>query len=261
MKYKQNQENVQINSLLRTNYFRPKLIKRKCQSIEEYKTKINNNYINNRYNINQKSNKVDIGCQVNINLHHKSINNNNFLKLIPKHKLRKSKSTIGTDTWAAMLSRTSSEGLNRKVNNSKTYQSSIFPNGNLYKDYLEKRMLKRAVFSDHSKKTQITTLPGGIKRNKYDIKDNAYFNKKNNHGFLYRILHDYDLNVDYNNPKPILQGYNINNFPVKQRYYGSYQKGVINHDIFHLDKKDEITFPHKRLFINNSTFKSQINFI
>ena len=39
-------------------------------------------------------------------------------------------------------------------------------------------MLKRADFSDYNNKTQITSLPGGVKRNKYEIKDNVNFRKK-----------------------------------------------------------------------------------
>ena len=124
-------------------------------------------------------------------------NNLKFLKYTTKPKLNKSKSAIGTDTWGALLSRTSSEGLNKPVHNSHTYKSSIFPNGTIYKDGSEKRMLKRADFSDYNNKTQITSLPGGIKRNKYEIKDNVNFRKKNNYSFYYKLMRDYDLNVNY----------------------------------------------------------------
>ena len=269
MRFNKSKETIRTNSLLRTTYYRPKFIKKKNHSIEIHKTKdlINlpkyKNQINNIINYSKK----DKGCQTiydfcsNLIPIGNKFSNLKFLKYTSTPKLHKSKSTIGTDTWGALLSRTSSEGLNKPVHNSQTYKSSIFPNGSIYKGDPEKRMLKRADFSDYNNKTQITSLPGGVKRNKYEIKDNVNLRKKSNYSFYYKLFHDYDLNVNYDSPTPILQGYNVNKFPVRERYYGSYQKGVINHDIFNLKKKDEFKFPQKKLFRNNSSFKSQIMFI
>lgn len=266
-KINQSKETIRTNSLLRTCYYRPKFINKKNHSIEIHKTNglihltKYKNPINNKTNYNKK----DEGCQTIYNFNSIPIGNKfsnlKFLKFNSKPKLHKSRSAIGTDTWGALISRTSSEGLNKPVHNSQTYKSSIFPNGNIYRDDTEKRMLKRAYFSDYNNKTQITSLPGGVKRNKYEIKDNANFMKKNNYSFYYKLLHDYDLNVNYDSPTPILQGYNVNKFPVRERYYGSYQKGVINHDIFNLKKKDELKFPHKKFFRSNSSYKSQIIFV
>ena len=269
MRFNQSKETIRTNSLLRTTYYRPKLLKKKNHSIEIHKTKdlINLSKYKNQINNITNYNKKDEGCQTIYNFYSNLIpannkfNNLKFLKNTTKPKLNKSKSAIGTDTWGALLSRTSSEGLNKPVHNSQTYKSSIFPNGTIYKDDSEKRMLKRADFSDYNNKTQITSLPGGVKRNKYEIKDNVNFRKKSNYSFYYKLMHDYDLNVHYDSPTPILQGYNVNKFPIRERYYGSYQKGVINHDIFNLKKKDEFKFPKKKLFRNNSSFKSQIIFI
>jgi hypothetical protein len=269
MRFNHSKETIRTNSLLRTTYYRPKYIERKNHPIEIHKTKdlINfpkyTNQINNITNYSKK----DEGCQTIFNYCSNLIpvgnkfSNLKFLKFTTKPKLYKSKSAIDTDTWGALLSRTSSEGLNKPVHNSQTYKSSIFPNGNIYKDESEKRILKRAAFSDYNNKTQITSLPGGVKRNKYEIKENMNFRNKNNYSFYYKMSHDYDLNVNYDSPTPILQGYNVNKFPIRERYYGSYQKGVINHDIFNLKKKDEFKFPRKKLFRNNSSFKSQIEFI
>jgi len=267
MRFNQTNEAIRTTSLLRTNYYRTKFLKNKNHSIEIHKTKDLMNIPKNKNKINITNyTKKDKGCQTiynfvsNLMPVENKFSNLKFLKYT-KPKLYKSKSTIGTDTWGALLSRTSSEGLNKPVHNSQTYKSSIFPNGNIYKDDPEKRLLKRTYLSDYNNKTQITSLPGGVKRNEYEIKDNMNLRKKNNYSFYYKMLHDYDLNVNYDSPTPILQGYNVNKFPVRERYYGSYQKGVINHDIFNLKKKDEIKFPRKNLFRNNSSFKSQIKFI
>ena len=81
--------------------------------------------------------------------------------------------------------------------------------------------------------TQITTLPGGIKRNKYEIKDDMYFRKPFNESRMYKMIHDFNSDLNYkDNYNPITQGYNINEFPIYERYYGSYKKGIKDHDIF-----------------------------
>ena len=56
-----------------------------------------------------------------------------------------------------------------------------------------------------------------------------------------------------------------NNFPVKQRYQGSYHKGVKDNDIFNLNNEEEkqngIVTTGKKYYKNNNAFKSQIVFV
>ena len=92
---------------------------------------------------------------------------------------------------------------------------------------------KRAKHFEHSTTTQITTLPGGKKRNKYNIKDDMYFKKPFNQSRLYKMIHDFNYNLTYDkNYEPITQGYNVNIFPTKQRFNGSYKRGIKDNQIF-----------------------------
>ena len=135
------------------------------------------------------------------------------------------------DTWSNMISKTSKEGLN-KVSNNPNYQSSVL-NSNPYYDSKEKNHFKKSNNYDMSTTTQITTLPGGLKRNMYEIKDDMYFKKPFNQSRMYKMIHDFNSDINFeNNYNPITQGYNVNEFPSYQRYYGSCRKGVQDHDIF-----------------------------
>ena len=136
------------------------------------------------------------------------------------------------DLWNDMLARTSKEGQNKLTSNSRTYHSYMLPVYN-YNNLGEKRHFKESNNYDYNITTQITTLPGGIKRNKYEIKDDYIFPKPFNYSRLYKQVYDFNSNINYeDNYDPITQGYNVNSFPTKQRYYGSYKKGVLDHDIF-----------------------------
>ena len=100
---------------------------------------------------------------------------------------------------------------------------------------MAKKHFKESNNYDYTTKTQITTLPGGIKRNKYEIKDDMYFRKPYNESRLFKMVHDYNSNINYEKDyDPITQGYNVNCFPTRQRYYGSYKRGVNDHDIFNI---------------------------
>ena len=60
-----------------------------------------------------------------------------------------------------------------------------------------------------------------------------YFRKPYNESRLYKMIHDYNYNVNYDqNYNPITPGYNINCFPIRQRFQGSYKRGMKDHDIF-----------------------------
>ena len=97
----------------------------------------------------------------------------------------------------------------------------------------EKRHFKKSNNYDYTTKTQITTLPGGLKRNYYEIKDDMDFRLNTTESRLIKNINEFNSNINYiDNYEPIGQGYNVNSFPTQQRYYGSYKKGVYDHDIF-----------------------------
>ena len=166
------------------------------------------------------------------------------------------------DDWSEMLCHPSNNSLyskNKRISNSKTFQSNVFPNEN---EPIEKiRHNRETKFSDRLHKTQITTLPGCVKMGKYDIKDDKNFNVRNTESYLYKMEHDYSSNVNFG---PLTKEEEIENrFPIEQRYQGSYQRGVKDNDIFNLkdEEEEENNFiPGKKLFKDNKTFKSQIMF-
>ena len=135
------------------------------------------------------------------------------------------------DLWGSMLSRTSKEGQNQLASNSKTYRNNFTIND--YNNFGENKHFKKSNNYDYITTTQITTIPGGVKRNFYEIKDDYIFKKPYNYSRLFKSVYDYNSNINYEQHyDPIIQGYNINSFPTKQRYYGSYRRGVQDHDIF-----------------------------
>ena len=150
-----------------------------------------------------------------------------------------------------------------KIKNSKTYESNIFPYDNK-KEIDKLRHIKETKYSDRLHKTQITTLPGCIKKGKYDIKDDKYFGIKNTESYLYKVEHDYNSNVLFG-PLSKEEEKFENYFPVEQRYHGSYQRGVKDNDIFNLNNEEEEKknniIKRKKLFKDNKTFKSQIMFV
>lgn len=249
------QDKNKINSSIRTNYNQGYRLKRRIEKGQTPNNKTQNylDFRNNTFKGNdnilvdkdQKTNK-----KKELTQREKSYNN------IPKSNPIKR-----DETWGALLSKTSSEGQNKRVLNSKTYQSNIFPtnNDNFCND---KRISRKANFSSYNTKTQITTLPGGVKRGYFEIKDDVNFNRKKGPGHLYKMIHDYNSNLDYEDAQPIGQGYNINSFPTLERYQGSYQRGVVNHDIFNLKAEDcgENKQYGKKKF-ENPAFKSQFEII
>ena len=153
-------------------------------------------------------------------------NNNNYYRVINGDQNYK----YIIDPWSALYSKqTKDREMNikpRKNKNNISSNSYLNNNG-------EKRHFMKSSNYDLSTKTQITTLPGGVKRNKYEIKDDMYFKKPYNQSRLYKMINDY--NLDLNNDHyydPITQGYNVNIFPTQQRFYGSYKRGMKDHDIF-----------------------------
>ena len=52
------------------------------------------------------------------------------------------------------------------------------------------------------------------------------------------------------------------NFPVEQRYHGSYQRGVKDNDIFNInDTEIKQNIIHGKKLFKNNAFKSQIVFV
>lgn len=178
------------------------------------------------------------------------------------------------DDWAEMLYHSSNDSQysKKRISNSKTFQSSVFPKES---DPIEKvRHNRETKYSDRLHKTQITTLPGCIKRGKYDIKDDKNFNVRNTESYLYKMEHDYTSQVHFG-PLTKEEEEIQNHFPIEQRYQGSYQRGVKDNDIFNLKMNNENKYAYgynnedknganctgKRMFKNNNTFKSQIEFV
>ena len=134
------------------------------------------------------------------------------------------------DSWSNLISKTSKEGQN-KVSRNLENNNNIF---NSYPYYnTEKNHFKKSNNYEMGTTTQITTLPGCIKRNMYEINDDMYFKKPFNASRMYKMVHDFNADINYkDNYNPITQGYNVNEFPKEQRYYGSYKKYIKDHDIF-----------------------------
>ena len=191
----------------------------------------------------------------------KRVINSNYQEL-PKFKRQLNNYNTPKDDWDEMLHHpTENKDLANKIINSKTFESNIFPIDDTPIDKV--RHSKETKYSDRLHKTQITTLPGCIKRGKFDIKDDKYFVKKNNESYLYKVEHDFNSNVHFgplSKKEEKIEMY----FPVKQRYQGSYQRGVKDNDIFNLNNEEEKQnsfIPGKKLFKNNNSFKSQIIFV
>lgn len=150
--------------------------------------------------------------------------------------------------WAKMLARASKKGQNKNISNSKIYQNTLMPMQNYNNNFEDKKLYKdKELYNDKSylNKIPIKTLPDNIQRNKYKNGDKyIYFQKPYNYSKLFKSIYDYNSNISYEkNYDPITQGYNVNSFPTKQRYYGSYKLWVKDHDIFntrYLNKKKSI---------------------
>jgi hypothetical protein len=167
------------------------------------------------------------------------------------------------DNWVEMLYHpTENKNMAKKVINSKTFQSNIFQRNEGVSDIT--RHSKETKYSDRLHKTQITTLPGCVKRGKNDIKDDKYFIMRNSESYLYKVQHDYNSNLNFG-PLTREEEKVQNYFPVEQRYHGSYHRGVKDNDIFNLNKNEgrnnNVFIPGKKIFKDNNAFKSQIIFI
>jgi hypothetical protein len=226
----------------------------------------NNNNIPSElsYSSSNRDNEYSYSYNQRKNNEHEStrrVINSNYQEL-PIYKKQLNNYNTPKDDWAEMLYHpTENKDLSNKINNSKTFESNIFPIDNAPMDKV--RHSKETKYSDRLHKTQITTLPGCIKRGKYDIKDDKYFMNKNNESYLYKVEHDFNSNVNFGPLSKKEENAQIY-FPVKQRYQGSYQRGVKDNDIFNLNNEEEKQndfVPGKKLFKNNNSFKSQIIFV
>ena len=147
-----------------------------------------------------------------------NLSTNNYYYNTENHREKVEKSNYIKAPWATKYQNKNNLSNNHDQNN-----------------YWQKKHFKESNNYDYTTKTQITTLPGGIKRNKYEIKDDMYFRKPYNESRLFKMVHDYNSNINYEKDyDPITQGYNVNCFPTRQRYYGSYKRGVNDHDIFNI---------------------------
>ena len=149
---------------------------------------------------------------------------------IEKRNYYNNKSSHVKDSWSNLISKTSKEGQNKPPRNSDN-NTNIFNSNSYYNK--EKNHFKKSNNYEMGTTTQITTLPGGVKRNMYEINDDMYFKKPFNESRMYKMIHDFNADLNYkDNYNPITQGYNVNEFPRYQRYLGSYRRDVQDHDIF-----------------------------
>ena len=134
------------------------------------------------------------------------------------------------DSWTNIIARTSKEGQNQFISNSKTYQSTLIPSKDYNKNYKNIEFINY----NYKNKTPIKSISDNFKKNNYKFThENLYYQKPYNYSKLFKSIYDYNSNISYEQHyDPITQGYNINSFPTKQRYYGSYKKWVQDHDIF-----------------------------
>ena len=248
----------------------------------------NHNYVKNEYNSNKQNNVMYYPSEENESTKQRNYDYSkkslypNTKRVIdtnyqdsPKIQKLINIDYIPKDDWAEMLCHPSNNSLysKKRISNSKTFQSNVFPNENVDKV----RHNKETKFLDRLHKTQITTLPGCVKRGKYDIKDDKNFNVRNSESYLYKMERDFSSNVHFG-PLTKEEEEIENHFPIEQRYQGSYQRGVKDNDIFNLKMNkgnnyeyvnnygygyndvEEINNKGKRMFKNNNTFKSQIEF-
>ena len=233
--------------------YKDQSINNKNQPEEAYSSYVNKDP-NEYYSYNQRKNDSE---------NTKRVINSNYQEK-PKYKKQLNNYNTPKDDWSEMLYHpTENKDLSNKIINSKTFESNIFPVDNTPINKI--RHSKETKYSDRLHKTQITTLPGCIKQGKFDIKDDKYFLNKNNASYLYKVEHDFNSNVHFG-PLTKKEEKVAMFFPVKQRYQGSYQRGVKDNDIFNLnlnseEEKQNSYVPGKKLFKNNNSFKSQIIFV
>ena len=113
-----------------------------------------------------------------------------------------STSSIKNDgNWNNLIIRTSSEnriiGNKSRISNPKTFKSTVFQNYNFDK----KKHKKKTPFSEYLYKTQIYSLPGGIKRNKFKIKDDVKNFEIFNYAHIRKLDKDFNpVNIKKDNP-------------------------------------------------------------
>jgi hypothetical protein len=83
----------------------------------------------------------------------------------------------------------------RKATNPKVYKSINVLNDSADYKKITKRILGETGYTEYDRTTQIVALPGGIKRDKYKIKDDQKFINKTNQGHIYKIMRDYNSNL------------------------------------------------------------------
>ena len=205
---------------------------------------VRTNYSHRKNRINRiqtpASNKrINFDLNENNNTNNYNNNNNYYYSKNNEYETNKRKANVNKGNWSEMLSRTSKEGGDQINSNPKNFENDVLARNHYHYDG-EKKHFKESSNYDYTTKTQITTLPGGVKRNKYEIKDDMYFRKPYNESRLYKMVRDYNCNINYEKDyDPITQGYNVNTFPIYQRFYGSYKRGMKDHDIFNSKTQKE----------------------
>jgi len=163
-----------------------------------------------------------------------STNSNNSARVIHPNLQEKkqyrfqramSSSLITNDgKWNNLILRTSREnriiGNKPRLSNPKVFRSSVFQNYNSE----NKRHRKKTPFTEYLYKTQIYSLPGGVKRNKNKIKDDLKNIEIFNYAHIRKLDKDFNsVNIKKDNP-----------FENKSRFMGGYgNKNKLKSNLFH----------------------------
>ena len=181
------------------------------------------------------------------------------------------KSNRPNDTWGAMMSRTSAEdtiiGSNQRIANNKTYQSSVFPQPE-EKDEI-KRISRPTQYSNHSTTSQIVALPGCVKRDYNQIKDDYKRFNINNMGHVFKLQKDFNADLVLKEELPYngyyyknqesLDDMNNNYIVNSQRFGGVAKKLLETNTIFNPNAKPEIEKPRGRKnFYGQKNLQSQL---
>lgn len=129
-------------------------------------------------------------------------------------------------------------------NISNTYRSSVFPENENNKDLKNVRHSKNSIYSNYSYRTQIYSLPGGVKREGNDINDDARHRTRK----MFNIEDNFDkLSIKSNNNE-------LNSYPVKIRYGKSCRRQIKDNDIFLTEDNTENI--NDKIIVNNEFYDS-----
>jgi hypothetical protein len=232
----------------------------------------NNNYSNNNNNNNYNNNYMNYTPVLPIQQpDSKRVFDTSLQEKPHYYYVKNIKSNRPNDTWGAMMSRTSAEdtiiGSNQRIANNKTYHSSVFPQPE-EKDEI-KRISRPTQYSNHSTTSQIVALPGCVKRDQNQIKDDYKRYNINNMGHVMKLQKDFNADLVLKEELPYngyyyknqesLDDMNNNYIVNSQRFGGVAKKLLETNTIFNPNAKPEIEKPRGRKnFYGQKNLQSQL---